>query len=57
MGDSDRCHYHHQHNDHADADVDLKANEKVKWNGVLIEAEPQRFQELKQLHEPLGNTC
>jgi len=47
--DVDR-HRHHQHQHQ-------KANEKVEWNGVLIEAEPQRFQELKQLHEPLGNTC
>jgi isopenicillin N synthase-like dioxygenase len=30
---------------------------KSKWSGVLIEADQQRFEELKSLHEPLGNTC
>eukprot|EP00536_Pseudo-nitzschia_multiseries_P000554 jgi/Psemu1/249675/estExt_Genewise1Plus.C_70045 len=27
------------------------------WKGVLIEADPDRFSELKTLHEPLGNIC
>lgn len=27
------------------------------WNGVLIEANAQRFQELKKLHDPLNNIC
>lgn len=28
-----------------------------RWQGVLIEADRIRFQELKILHEPLGNVC
>lgn len=27
------------------------------WKGVLIEADPARIQDLKQLHEPLENLC
>ncbi|CAJ1961771.1 unnamed protein product [Cylindrotheca closterium] len=27
------------------------------WQGVLIEADPHRIHDLKQLHEPLGNLC
>eukprot|EP00804_Cyclotella_cryptica_P004293 CCRYP_013500-RA/>CCRYP_013500-RA protein AED:0.00 eAED:0.00 QI:83/-1/1/1/-1/1/1/376/710 len=29
----------------------------AKWSGVLIEADRQRFQELKALHEQLANVC
>lgn len=29
----------------------------TKWNGVLIEADPSRYSELKILHDPLGNIC
>lgn len=29
----------------------------TKWNGVLIEADPSRYLELKTLHDPLGNMC
>ena len=29
----------------------------TKWNGVLIEADQTRFEDLKKLHEPLWNTC
>ena len=25
------------------------------WHGILVEAHPQRFEELKRLHQPLGN--
>jgi len=28
-----------------------------RWNGVLIEAEPDRVDDLKALHDPLGNVC
>ena len=28
-----------------------------RWEGVLIEANKERFEELRALHEPLGNTC
>ena len=28
-----------------------------QWNGVLIEADPSRFVELKRLHGPLDNIC
>jgi isopenicillin N synthase-like dioxygenase len=28
-----------------------------QWQGVLIEANQERFQELTSLHEPLGNVC
>lgn len=28
-----------------------------EWQGVLIEADQERFQDLKSLHEPLGNVC
>ena len=27
------------------------------WKGVLIEADPDRFKELKSLNEPVGNIC
>ena len=27
------------------------------WRGILIEADPDRFQELRGLHEQLGNIC
>lgn len=36
---------------------DKKNNKKEKWHGILIEADKDRFQELRTLHEPLGNTC
>lgn len=29
----------------------------MKWKGLLIEADPERFKELQALHQPLGNTC
>ena len=28
-----------------------------KWRGILIEADQERYQELAELHRPLGNTC
>ena len=28
-----------------------------EWQGVLIEADAERFHDLKSLHEPLGNVC
>ncbi|KAL7549192.1 hypothetical protein ACHAWF_012458 [Thalassiosira exigua] len=36
---------------------DAGDGEKSKWNGVLIEADPQRFQDLEMLHRPLDNLC
>lgn len=27
------------------------------WKGILIEADPDKFRELKHLHDPFGNTC
>lgn len=30
---------------------------KSKWNGVLIEAGPNRINDLKKLHDPLNNIC
>lgn len=30
---------------------------KDEWKGLLIEADADRFEELRGLHEPLGNTC
>ena len=32
-------------------------NRTTKWKGVMIEADPQRYQELKTLHDPLDNIC
>jgi len=29
----------------------------MKWKGVLIEADRERFDELRALHSPIGNTC
>ena len=28
-----------------------------KWHGILIEADKEKFQELSELHKPLGNVC
>ena len=30
---------------------------KCCWHGVLIEADNERYKDLKSLHEPLGNVC
>ena len=27
------------------------------WKGILVEGDPEKFAELKALHDPLGNTC
>jgi isopenicillin N synthase-like dioxygenase len=32
-------------------------NKMTKWKGLLIEQDETRFQQLRQLHEPLGNIC
>ena len=32
-------------------------NRTIKWKGVLIEADPRRYQELKTLQDPLDNIC
>eukprot|EP00581_Thalassiosira_minuscula_P001178 CAMPEP_0183738332 /NCGR_PEP_ID=MMETSP0737-20130205/54269_1 /TAXON_ID=385413 /ORGANISM="Thalassiosira miniscula, Strain CCMP1093" /LENGTH=947 /DNA_ID=CAMNT_0025972843 /DNA_START=21 /DNA_END=2864 /DNA_ORIENTATION=+ len=33
------------------------AKPTTKWKGVLIEADPTKFLDLKRLHDPLGNIC
>lgn len=38
-------------------DEDDESKRSAEWKGVLIEADPDKFKELKALHEPLGNTC
>ena len=30
---------------------------KGKWHGILIEADKEKFHELSELHQPLGNVC
>ena len=29
----------------------------TEWNGVFIEADPQKSKALKELHDPMGNIC
>ena len=38
------------------ADID-SLDQSSSWKGVLIEADLDRFKELRSLHEPLGNIC
>ena len=33
------------------------SSSSTSWRGILIEADTQRYEELKKLHEPLGNVC
>lgn len=40
-----------------DSDEPLVSSSCFSWKGILIEADPDRFLELKALHEPLGNIC
>ena len=35
----------------------LSSTSSALWRGILIEADTQRCEELKKLHEPLGNVC
>ena len=37
--------------------VNVSDEKTTKWSGVLIEADRQRFEQLKALHERLGNVC
>lgn len=37
--------------------VNVTEEKKTKWSGVLVEADRERFQQLKGLHEKLGNVC
>lgn len=34
-----------------------EANSEQNWKGILIEPHPERFLDLKELHDPLGNIC
>uniref|UniRef100_A0A7S2KDS8 Fe2OG dioxygenase domain-containing protein n=1 Tax=Leptocylindrus danicus TaxID=163516 RepID=A0A7S2KDS8_9STRA len=34
-----------------------KEEPEQRWKGILIEPHPERFVDLKELHEPLGNIC
>ena len=38
-------------------DDNKQHNNQSEWSGVLIEADQQRFQELKKLHDGFGNIC
>lgn len=31
--------------------------EEQRWHGILIEADPKRYEELRASHEPLGHVC
>jgi len=35
----------------------LLCGSESEWNGVLLEADARKFQQLKELHDPLNNTC
>ena len=37
--------------------VNVNDEKTAKWSGVLIEADRQRFEQLKAIHERLGNVC
>jgi len=37
--------------------VPQNESEEPKWKGILIEADLERYEQLKKLHEPLGNIC
>ena len=41
----------------AEAEGQHHPQQQQSWRGILIEADPNRFQELKRLHDPLGNIC
>ena len=41
-----------------DAEIsNIAKDRQAKWKGLLIEADKKRFEELRKLHEPLGNSC
>ena len=40
-----------------DGSVDDSPPSSCSWRGILIEADPDRFQELRGLHDQLGNIC
>jgi len=42
---------------HDNSDEPLVSSCCFSWKGILLEADPERFLELKALHEPLGNIC